>query len=629
MEDFQSRKCTLLWIAGCILLFFSSCVNTISDEPSSGKIPISLEPFIQSRVTNNKFDAGDIVGLFLLSGNQPLTGIRYLDNTPYSSQTGKPQSGETIFYPAGDDPCTFISYYPFKEYALNAGSSSTQLSVQEDQRDLENYANSDFLSAISKDVIPSSKAIALKFEHKLSLLNVIIAPTAETDANEILQLKPEIVISDVYTQCSYDMQNGNTTNLKARRNIYPNGTWTISDGKLTGKSAIVMPQTIPSGATLFVISVNGRSFECKTSAELNLQNSSKSTVTIPLSHKGIGTMEISISDWLNGSDGSTSITTSKSGLLLSTLDFGKSNVHDIYNNGNIVAQICREYLSASNINEQAIVAYPYSKGKADLTRGVVLKLMKTAGKVGGKVVWNSNRLTYTPGDKEENSKIFIDSNGNIQLTEPTSSLAITAQPEVIVDNRKDETNTYSIVKIASQYWMARELSTKYYNDGTEITQKTTFKQSDLTPGLVIANEGKSYLYNYSTVDNGNLAPQGWNMPQTSDWQALLSYVNYDTGLLKSINLSTPNSPATNETYFNTEGKGVITCSKEEYSDPKSAVGIFKSSKEATSFWGVSAEGKVAVRHTIVKGYTAVSSHTIDEELSIIGTRGCSIRCIRK
>lgn len=95
-------------------------------------------------------------------------------------------------------------------------------------------------------------------------------------------------------------------------------------------------------------------------------------------------------------------------------------------------------------------------------------------------------------------------------------------------------NIYNIVTIGTQVWMAENLKTTKYNNGTDIpliTDNTVW--SDLTtPGYCwYDNDSASYaqaygsMYNWYTVNTGNLCPTGWHVPTDDEWTELTDYIS--------------------------------------------------------------------------------------------------------
>lgn len=94
-----------------------------------------------------------------------------------------------------------------------------------------------------------------------------------------------------------------------------------------------------------------------------------------------------------------------------------------------------------------------------------------------------------------------------------------------------EGNKYYTVQIGTQIWMAEDLRTSKFNDGTAIPHITDNGiWSGLTTGgwgyingsLGYSNAGK--LYNWYSVNTGKLCPTGWKIPSLGDALVLINYL---------------------------------------------------------------------------------------------------------
>ena len=95
-------------------------------------------------------------------------------------------------------------------------------------------------------------------------------------------------------------------------------------------------------------------------------------------------------------------------------------------------------------------------------------------------------------------------------------------------------NIYKTVTIGTQTWMAENLRTTKYNDGTAISNVTGATEwANLKTGAycnynnttntdTIATYGR--LYNWHAVNTGKLAPTGWHVPTDAEWTQLTDYV---------------------------------------------------------------------------------------------------------
>jgi uncharacterized protein (TIGR02145 family) len=97
----------------------------------------------------------------------------------------------------------------------------------------------------------------------------------------------------------------------------------------------------------------------------------------------------------------------------------------------------------------------------------------------------------------------------------------------------NEGNTYSTIVIGTQKWMAENLKTGYFNDGSAIPLVTDASAWTAlsTPGYCWYNNDETAnkatygaLYNWYTVNTGKLCPTGWHVPSDSEWKTLEMYL---------------------------------------------------------------------------------------------------------
>jgi uncharacterized protein (TIGR02145 family) len=126
-------------------------------------------------------------------------------------------------------------------------------------------------------------------------------------------------------------------------------------------------------------------------------------------------------------------------------------------------------------------------------------------------------------------------------------------------------NNYKTIRIGSQLWMAENLKTTRYNDGTSIPDVTddTEWRNLTTGGYSWYNNGAETfkaiygaLYNwYAVTDSRNICPTGWHVPAVQEWNALTTFLGDEIvagGKLKEAGTThwlSPNTGATNESGF--------------------------------------------------------------------------------
>ncbi len=212
-----------------------------------------------------------------------------------------------------------------------------------------------------------------------------------------------------------------------------------------------------------------------------------------------------------------------------------------------------------------------------------------------------------------------------------NSLGITYSDDLtFLTQLKDiEDNIYKTVIIGNQTWMAENLKTTKYNDGSLIPIYTSSSEwmNIQTPGYCWYNndmseniEGYGTLYNWYAVNTGNLCPTGFHVPTNTDWNTLITYLGGTTvagGKLKETGIShwiSPNSDATNESGF-----FAIPAGYRSFRD-----GAFFGKGENCTFWSSTSDTSVG------GGSVAVTSYNPNVILVVTNDKryGESVRCVK-
>ncbi|MDR4987919.1 MAG: FISUMP domain-containing protein [Bacteroidales bacterium] len=191
---------------------------------------------------------------------------------------------------------------------------------------------------------------------------------------------------------------------------------------------------------------------------------------------------------------------------------------------------------------------------------------------------------------------------------PGSDMLLTANFKVH-ENNEDSFNTvtdvdgnvYKTVVIGAQEWMAENLRTRRYADGTKIPMLESDPQLDenntggyiVYPHTIVEDihseeemlQAYGLLYNWYVVEkDNNICPEGWRVPSDRDWTALNTYLGtngFDAGSLKGTRVAPdahprwelPNADATNETGFSAYPSGY-----------RQVNGSFQLQGQAAFFW---------------------------------------------
>lgn len=124
-------------------------------------------------------------------------------------------------------------------------------------------------------------------------------------------------------------------------------------------------------------------------------------------------------------------------------------------------------------------------------------------------------------------------------------------------------NVYQTIGIGTQVWMAENLKTTKFSDGTPIPLVTSpYEWGIETPHYCWYNNDEAAykntygaLYNWYAVNTGKLAPAGWHVPSDEEWRVLMQFAggfNSASDKLReadTIHWQSPNTGATDATGF--------------------------------------------------------------------------------
>jgi uncharacterized protein (TIGR02145 family) len=188
-------------------------------------------------------------------------------------------------------------------------------------------------------------------------------------------------------------------------------------------------------------------------------------------------------------------------------------------------------------------------------------------------------------------------------------------------------NRYKTVIIDDKIWMTENIKTSRYNNGAAIPLVTDdSKWSALSkPGYCWYNNdqttyGSTYgaLYNWYTINTGNLCPTGWHAPTDAEWSTLTTFLGGESvagDKLKETGTThwiAPNAGATNEAGFTALPGG--------YRQSNGSFGTL----EIDGFWWSSTDGNAtnAYFRSMSSDHNNIVSGNNDKH------GGFSIRCAR-
>ena len=190
-------------------------------------------------------------------------------------------------------------------------------------------------------------------------------------------------------------------------------------------------------------------------------------------------------------------------------------------------------------------------------------------------------------------------------------------------------NTYGVVTIGSQCWMAENLNVSRFRDGTAIpvvTDNATWQSLESPAVTSYGNDNANdatygKLYNwYAVGDARGICPDGWRVPHDNDYRVLTDYLDPDGdfsgGRLKAVGTDfwqAPNDGANNSSGFSGLPGGM-----------RFREGMFDHIGRRGTFWTVREDGDFEAYFMTLTYDTPLAYRT-----RIFKQSGFSCRCIKE
>lgn len=275
-------------------------------ETQSEGLPIRISASLNvyTRATDNSFEQGDVLGLYLVKWTSGTPGIlqgtgNYGDNLSFSLTSSGWQTSTTAQYPQDGEKLDFYAYHPYVSSSALDGEGYRVHRAATDQRQESAYKGSDLLMASASGVSAGTAAVHLQFSHMLSKMEIELKAGEGLTLEELTEAT--ITIKGVKTSGKVHLSSKACQTDETKEDVTAHGTFSLAAGgeKLTGVSAIVYPQEIASGAELIEIGLGGEKYLFTTTKPITLQAGYKSIFTITLSRNSLS-VETGVTDWTEG-----------------------------------------------------------------------------------------------------------------------------------------------------------------------------------------------------------------------------------------------------------------------------------------------------------------------------------------
>ena len=301
---------------GLASLCFVGCMQDVAEleVPTLGLAPqIRIDGSINqeyvSRVDDGGFCTGDQIGLYGVNyteentiAGELLDKGNQVDNARYTfdAENWVWKSSGSIYYKDAETNIDLYGYYP---YGTPESVRAYEFEVQRDQtgeNTVDGYGLSDFLWGKAENIAPTEAKVKMRFNHILACANVVLTEGEGFSPGEFESLKKQVLLMNTTRKAVIDLQSGA---VEATGEAESEGL--VMKANDEGFRAVVVPQTLTAGTSLFTITLGGINYRYKNSdQDVTYKSGMQTNFTIKLkkkSHEGEYELELvscEIVDWV-------------------------------------------------------------------------------------------------------------------------------------------------------------------------------------------------------------------------------------------------------------------------------------------------------------------------------------------
>ena len=246
----------------------AGCTDDLFDGDGlvGGKMPITLSGEINqvsvTRVNDNGFCDGDVMGVYIVDydGNTPgtlqVSGNRG-DNVRHTFDEAnyKWNSAYDLYWKDKHTHIDVYGYYPFgSPESIDAYAFTVQRdqSTSSENGTMGGYEASDFLWGKAENVAPTTSVVRLSMSHRMANARVTLVEGTGFASGEWAKTEKTVLVTNLCREATINLADGTVT-----QNGGIESTATIPSRVNDEWRAIVVPQSVAAGTTLFSITIGG------------------------------------------------------------------------------------------------------------------------------------------------------------------------------------------------------------------------------------------------------------------------------------------------------------------------------------------------------------------------------------
>ena len=287
----------ITFLFSVLAVLFAACGGEKSLDPEPGpvpepqppvetKIPVNLSLGI-TKVTENSFDGGDKIGLYVVNYNGSIAGTlhtsgNHASNTLFTYNNVW-QADSPLYWKDETTHADFYVYHPYSASVSNVNAHAITLVA--DQSSEANYKSCDFLWGKTVDIAPTSNAVNIQTRHIMSTAVItLVAGTGFTHAWNASTIS--VKMNHIKTGASINLATGAVSVSGTEQSIIP----LYKDGRY---HALVVPQTV-SAKNFITVTVDGTDYNLN--KEFTFKSGTRHSFTVTLEKFNSG-INVGITGW--------------------------------------------------------------------------------------------------------------------------------------------------------------------------------------------------------------------------------------------------------------------------------------------------------------------------------------------
>lgn len=281
----------------CFSMFLIACTDEDYVSKQECRYPINLSGAIEqvnaTRAGESGFVNGDVAGVYIVDYDGAVPGTltekgNRADNLrlTFNEALYKWDMAYDVYFKDANTNIDVYSYYPYSDDISSVNNWTFEVSRDQNSEGTSHekggYEKSDLLWGKAENIVPGTQIVRIKYNHLMAGVKVVLVEGDGFGNGEWAGLKKQVLLKNTKSNASIDLANGKVV---ATGSVSSKGI--IPYQKDDYFRAVVIPQTIINGTTLFDVEVGNVSYSFSRNDNLEYVGGKMNSFTFQVNKKGL------------------------------------------------------------------------------------------------------------------------------------------------------------------------------------------------------------------------------------------------------------------------------------------------------------------------------------------------------